>query len=174
MLYPRAMGAAFGDLPAPLQAFHAIENTVFYRGEVEVSHGNAIGRAVAGAGGMPRRAGVMPFGFRATRDGDCEIWERNFDGQMTRSKQWLHAPGVIAEQVGTSLFLMEPVPHDGQLHIPIRGVTGFGLPVPGWVMRSCEGVEGVDAEGRVTFDVHARVLGLGLIVRYRGTIAAVP
>jgi len=174
MLYPRAMGDAFSDLPAALQAFHAVEDAVAYRGSVEVSHGGSLARAVAGAAGMPRRAGNMRFSFRATRDGAREIWERDFDGHVTRSTQWLYAPGVIAEQVGRSVFLLEPRLRDGRLHIPIRGVSGFGLPVPGWVMRSCEGIESVTEDGRISFDVHARLRGLGLIVRYRGTLARVP
>lgn len=171
MLYPRAMGEAFGDLPEALQAFHAVEDTVFYRGQVEVSHGGPLGRAVAGAGGMPTRSGEMPFSFRATREGACEIWERDFAGQKTRSKQWLLEPGVIAEQVGTSVFLMQPEVRGAELHIPITGVTAFGLPLPRAVLRSCAGVEHVTEAGEIAFDVHARVLGIGLIVRYKGTLS---
>lgn len=170
MLYPRAMGAAFADLPEALQRFHAVEDTVLYRGQVEVRHGGPLGRALARAEGMPTRAGKMPFRFRATRDGDGEIWERDFDGHLTRSTQWLKAPGVIEEQVGTSRFEMVPQVREDRLHIPITAVSGFGLPVPMALMRECKGVEAVDAEGRITFDVQARVWGIGLVIRYRGVL----
>lgn len=171
MLYPRALGDTFNDLPAPLQAFHAVEDTVFYKGQVTVTHGNALTRQIAKSGGMPAKSGEMPFSFRATRDGGKEIWERNFDGHMTRSLQWLHAEGVVAEQVGTSEFLMEPKVEGDKLLIPITGLRGFGLPMPRGVLSSAEGVEGVTEDGRITFDVHASLRGLGLVIRYQGTLA---
>ncbi|WP_224815890.1 DUF4166 domain-containing protein [Hasllibacter sp. MH4015] len=170
MLYPDAMGAAFDDLPEALQVFHAVEDSHLYKGLVTVSHGGALARRVAKSGGMPGKSGEMPFSFRATRDGDHEIWERNFDGHVTRSLQWLHAPGVVAERVGTSEFLMAPEVRDERLHIPITGVTAFGLKLPPGVLRSCEGVEHVTEDGGIAFDVHAEVKGLGLIIRYRGVL----
>lgn len=174
MLYPRALGNAFSTLPAPLQAFHAVEHSVFYQGRVTVTHGNAFTRLIAKSGGMPAKAGEMPFTFRATRDGASEIWERNFDGHMTRSKQWLHSEDVIAERLGTSEFLMEPRAEGETLRIPIIGLRGFGLPMPLGVLSSCEGVEGVTEDGKITFDVHASLRGLGLIIRYRGEMSPVP
>ncbi|MBL4629526.1 MAG: DUF4166 domain-containing protein [Roseicyclus sp.] len=174
MLYPRAMGHGFSDLPEPLQEFHSVDHTLFYRGQVSVTHGGAFGRLIAKSGGMPTRSGVMPFSFRATRDGGHEIWERNFDGHMTRSLQWLHSPGVVAERVGTSEFLMEPRVEGKQLHIPITGLRAFGLPLPSGVLKSCEGVEGVSEDGKITFDVHASLLGVGLIIRYQGELERVP
>lgn len=170
MLYPRVMGDAFLDLPAPLQAFHAVDNTVFYKGHVTVTHGNALARMIAKSGGMPGKSGEMPFSFRATRDGKSEIWERNFDGHKTRSLQWLHSDGVVAERVGTSEFLMQPAVDGDNLHIPIIGLRAFGLPMPSWVLSSAEGVEGVTEDGKITFDVHASVRGLGLIIRYEGEL----
>lgn len=171
MLYPRALGHAFSDLPEPLQAFHSVDHTVLYKGRVTVTHGSALTRLIAKSGGMPVKSGEMPFSFRATRDGEKEIWERNFDGHMTRSLQWLHADGVVAERVGTSEFLMAPRVDDDTLHIPITGVRGFGLPMPLAVLSSAEGIEGVTEDGQITFDVHASVRGLGLVIRYQGMIA---
>ncbi|UWQ96583.1 DUF4166 domain-containing protein [Rhodobacteraceae bacterium M385] len=171
MLYPRALGDAFNDLPAPLQAFHAVEDTVFYKGRVTVTHGNALTRLIAKSGGMPVKSGEMPFSFRATRDGGKEIWERNFDGHMTRSLQWLHTDGIVAEQVGTSEFLMEPKVEGDKLLIPITGLRGFGLPMPLAVLSSAGGVEGVTEDGKITFDVHASLRGLGMVIRYQGTLA---
>ena len=171
MLYPEAMGTAFNDLPKPLQDFHSVDGAHLYKGRVTVSHGNALARGIALAGGMPGKAGTMPFAFRMTRDGDAETWERDFDGHITRSTQWLKAPGVIEERVGTSTFLMEPRALDGRLHIPITKITGFGLPIPDALVVSCEGIEGVTSDGAITFDVHATIKGIGLIVRYRGEVA---
>lgn len=172
MLYPRVMGHAFSDLPEPLQAFHSVDHTVFYKGHVTVTHGSAFTRMIAKSGGMPVKSGEMPFSFRATRDGKSEIWERNFDGHMTRSLLWQHSDDVIAERVGTSEFLMEPKVEGDTLRIPITGLRGFGLPMPLAVLSSAEGVEGVNAKGNVTFDVHASLRGFGLIIRYQGVLAA--
>lgn len=171
MLYPRALGHTFTDLPAPLQAFHSVEDTIFYRGRVTVSHGNAMTRMIAKSGGMPAKSGDMPFSFRATRDGQAEIWERDFDGHITRSRQWLRPDGMIAEQVGTSAFLMAPRVRGDKLHIPITGVRGFGVRMPLGVLKSSEGIEGVTDDGRITFDVHATLRGLGLVIRYQGWLA---
>lgn len=171
MLYPRVMGHAFSNLPEPLQAFHSVDHTVLYKGRVTVTHGNGLSRLIAKSGGMSAKSGEMPFSFRATRDGNKEIWERNFDGHMMRSLQWLHADGVVAERVGTSEFLMEPRVDGDQLRIPITGLRGFGLPMPIAVLSSAEGVEGVTDNGDITFDVHASVRGLGLIIRYQGVLA---
>ncbi|MEJ6393940.1 DUF4166 domain-containing protein [Gymnodinialimonas sp. 2305UL16-5] len=173
MLYERAMGAAFASLPAPLRRFHTHPDTPHYRGEVTVTHGSSAARLLARAGSMPAFSGTMPFGFRILRDGDTERWEREFDGHLTASRQWLHAPGIVAEQVGGSTFLMAPAPRDGQLHIPIVGLNAFGLPLPRGVLRSCEGIEWVTEEGQIGFDVHASLRGLGLVIRYRGQMAPV-
>lgn len=171
MLYPGVLGTAFRDLPVPLQAFHSVQDSVLYTGRVTVTHGSAVMRLLARSGGMPGKSGDMPFSFRATRDGGAEIWERNFDGHITRSRQWRHCDGVIAEKVGTSVFLMEPNVDRGMLHIPIIGVSGFGLPMPRGILASCEGIEGVTDDGKITFDVHASLRGLGLIIRYRGELS---
>lgn len=171
MLYPRAMGHAFSDLPEPLQAFHSVDDSVFYKGRVTVTHGNAFTRLIAKSGGMPVKSGEMPFSFRATRDGAKEIWERNFDGHMTRSLQWLHADGVVAERVGTSEFLMQPLAEGDTLRIPITGARAFGLPMPSGLLSSAEGIEGVTEDGKITFDVHASLRGFGLIIRYAGWLA---
>ncbi len=170
MLYARAIGHAFGDLPEPLQVFHSVDDSVLYKGHVTVTHGNVLGRAIAKSGAMPSKSGDMPFSIRATRDGRSEIWERNFDGHITRSVQWEHADGVLAERVGTSEFLMEPEVRDDQLHIPITAVRAFGVPLPRGVLKSCRGVEGVTDDGRITFDVHATLILVGLVVRYQGVI----
>lgn len=171
MLYPRVMGHAFSHLPEPLQAFHSVDHTVFYKGRVTVTHGSAFTRFIAKSGGMPVKSGEMPFSFRATRDGGKEIWERNFDGHMTRSLQWLHSDGVVAERVGTSEFLMEPRVEGETLRIPITGVRGFGLPMPLAVLSSAEGLEGVTDDGKITFDVHASLRGFGLVIRYQGELS---
>jgi hypothetical protein len=174
MLYPTAMGPAFRDLPDALQRFHSGEG--FYAGRVIVSHGNALSRRVARAGGMPGASGEMPFSFRLTHTPDGEVWERNFGGHITRSTQWLHASGIVAEKVGSSLFVMKPQARDGGLFIPITGIRGFGLSVPQSLVISCDGMERVRDDGAITFDVHAKVRGLGLIVRYQGAMfpAAAP
>ena len=171
MLYARAMGDAFEELPEQLRAFHNVEDSNLYAGEVTVTHGHALSRGIAKAGGMPAASGTMPFRFRATRDGETEIWERRFGNHMTRSLQWLDEPGIVAERIGTSTFHMAPVPRNGTLYIPVVAMRGFGLPVPRPAIASCEGVEGVRDDGAVTFDVHARLHGLGLVIRYQGWMA---
>jgi len=168
MLYREAMGAAFDTLPEPLRRFHSAQGTLRYEGRVTVTHGSGLARAIARAGGMPGVSGEMSFAFVLTRDGAREVWERDFNGHVTRSHQWLHGPGVVAERVGASTFLMTPRVCDGKLHIPIIRITGFGLPVPGALVASCEGVEDVTEDGAVTFNVHAKLRGIGLIIRYRG------
>lgn len=170
MLYPRVMGHAFGDLPEALQIFHSVDDTVFYRGRVTVTHGHALSRLIAKSGGMPAKSGEMPFSFRATRDGNKEIWERDFNGHITRSLQWMKADGVVAERVGTSEFVMEPRVDGTRLRIPITGLRAFGVPLPPGVLKSCEGVEAVTDDGKITFDVHASVIGVGLIIRYQGVL----
>lgn len=170
MLYARTIGHAFSTLPEPLQIFHSVDDTVLYKGHAVVSHGNILGHTIAKSGGMPFKSGEMPLSFRATRDGRKEIWERNFDGHITRSLQWEVSDGVIAERVGTSEFLMEPEVRDDQLHIPITGVRAFSMPLPRGVLKSCHGVEGVTEDGKITFDVHCTLRVVGLIVRYQGVL----
>lgn len=167
-LYPTAMGPAFHDLPEALQRFHSVEGR--YTGRVTVSHGNALSRGVAWAGGMPGTSGDMPFSFRLTHTPDGEVWERSFGGHITRSTQWLHAPGIVAEKVGSSVFLMKPQVRDGGLFIPIIGIRGFGLPIPQSLVASCDGMERVRDDGAITFDVHATLKGLGLVIRYQGAM----
>ena len=170
MLYPRAMGAAFADLPPALQRFHSVAGSLHYAGEVTVSHGGALARALAGAGSMPMRVGTMPFRLHARRAGDTEIWERHFGPRVTRSVQWLHAPGLIAERLGPGTFLLAPRVRDGRFHIPITGIRLAGLPLPVALMRDGGGVEWADADGVIAFDVRLCLRGAGEVIRYRGTL----
>lgn len=72
------------------------------------------------------------------------------------------------------MFPMQPRVDGRGLHLPIIGLRGFGVPLPCGVPSSCEGAEGVTDDGKISFDVHAKVRGLGLIIRHRGTLAPVP
>jgi hypothetical protein len=170
MLYRRALGAAFDDLPAALRHFHMTQAEHRFRGHVDVTQGNGAARLAVRLAGFPVGAGEMPLTLRLRRDGAREVWERCFDGHVARSVQWLWRPGIIAERVGPVTLLMRPAVAEGVLRMPVVGMLGAGIHLPARGLLKGGGVERVGPTGAIQFDVTATAPILGHLIRYRGDL----
>lgn len=173
MLYRRALGQAFDALPPALQRFHD-GTTRDWTGEADVETGSAPARLAVRLAGFPARGGHVDLRLRVACDGARETWIRHFGDHQTRSVQWLHAPGIIAERVGQVTLLMRPAVDGGALRLPVVGVRALGAPMPRSLLRASGGVERAAEGGSVLFDVSAVALGLGPLIRYRGALHAQP
>jgi hypothetical protein len=130
VLYKRALGPAFDALPPALQGFHAGPASQVFDGHAEMRHGTAIARLCVRLAGFPAGVGRVPLRLTVTRNDDGEVWERDFGGHVTRSRQWLAGPGLIAERIGPATVLMRPVVDGPALRLPIVGLRGAGVPLP--------------------------------------------
>ena len=57
---------------------------------------------------------------------------------------------------------------DGRLAYPVVAGRCLGIPLPRLLLPISRTAEGVDTEGRATFDVEIALPAVGRIVRYRG------
>ncbi|MEM7491542.1 MAG: DUF4166 domain-containing protein [Pseudomonadota bacterium] len=171
-LLARAMGDAFATLPAPIQAFHSPDGPTEWRGDVTVETGSTPqARAMSRMCGFPGRRGTMPFGLTITPDGEEEVWHRDYGGHVLRSRQGLGPDGTLEERLGPLRIRLQPEAGDGTLRLEVVALRIGALPAPALLRGQGGGTEGVDAEGRVTFDVESRAPGLGRLIRYHGHLA---
>jgi hypothetical protein len=100
-----------------------------------------------------------------------EIWDRSFAGRRFLSVQSDHGGGLIAERVGAVTLLLRPDVVNGALTLSIEGARLFSLPLPRIVLPRVATRE-FEQDGRYHFDVASHLPLLGLLVHYRGTLAA--
>ena len=114
----------------------------------------------------------MRLSLSISQDGAGEVWERQFGTQILRSRLMRTGQGRVSEAgFGPFRVIMCPWVDAGTLRMPVVGMRAFGLPLPVALMPGAGGVEGVTEDGRVTFDVSVRLLGLGTLLRYSGWLA---
>ena len=78
-LYRRVLGAAFDDLPVPVQALHDAGAARRWRGIVTVSRGrNPLARLIARLMGFPAKADAVPVTVDFAHVDGAEIWTRTF------------------------------------------------------------------------------------------------
>ncbi|WP_280652850.1 DUF4166 domain-containing protein [Jannaschia formosa] len=164
-LYRRALGAAFDALPPALRRLHGGPGR--WRGMAELTQGTGAARLAARSAGYPGAEGTLPLTLTIAQDGPGEIWTRSFDGFPVVSHQRLRPDGRIAERLGPATVLLQAEARADALSVTVAGLRAGPLPLPSVLTGG--GVETAEAEA-VRFDVSARLPGIGLLIRYRGTL----
>lgn len=170
-LFPRYLGAAFGDLPAEVQALHRIDGTVTWRGTASVTRGTSPwARLIAALFRFPKAVAETPVTVTMTPRPDGEVWVRQFGTSRFQSHLRLNA-GQITERFGPFTFDLNLHVAEDALHFPVTAgrIGPVSLPrraLPVSVAREYA------ADGRFRFDVaiHAPLTG-ALIVHYKGWLA---
>lgn len=158
------------DLPAPLRAFHASDTGAVWTGTVTVEQGGAIARLLCRAGGFPPAGAGQKMRMSITADGDGEIWHREFSGHVMRTRVRQLDETQIAERLGPFEVRMRPHIEDGALRMPVTGLRVLGIPLPAALLGGSGGREEVTADGRIAFHVRSRLIGLGPLITYHGTL----
>jgi uncharacterized protein DUF4166/saccharopine dehydrogenase-like protein len=170
-LYRRMLGTAYDILPAAVRRLHDFDGECVAEGRATVDRGEGwIARRIAMIFGFPPAGDDIPVTVDFRRDGDREIWRRNFGGQVFSSIQEegrARFDRLLCERFGPCAFGLALVIDDARLWFVVRRWSVFGIPMPRWLAPACEAYECEEA-GCFRFFVELRYRFVGLIVRYRG------
>lgn len=173
-LYKRILGGAFDQLPQQIRDMHTITAAQTAEGRADIDRGgNPLARFIGWIFRFPRQAKDVPVTVRFTSDGRCETWRRQFGAHAFASD---HAEGrgrsdkLLEEHFGPFSFGLALVASPERLSFVVRRWKVFGLPLPVALAPFGDSFEYV-ADGRFHFDVAIRMPLVGLIVRYRGSLA---
>jgi hypothetical protein len=169
-LFARCLGARFAALPKPIQEVHSPNFSLALTGIASVEGPKTLfARAIAKAFGFPPPGQDIPIHVRITRNGESEIWTRDFAGKRFTTE--LHAsvrPGCLQERFGLFRFeLYVPTTREG-LSMELAGWRLGPLPLPISLAPNIRGREFVDDRGRFRFDVSIDLPLAGRVVHYCG------
>lgn len=171
LLFAKAVGGSFAQLPEPIRALHRTIDLRRWAGRAEVTRGRGgLARLIGWAMGFPPEAADCAVRVEMERRGAGEVWTRSFAGRRFRSSLTPagRAGGGVIERFGPLAFHIGLRVRDGQLEYPLVSGRFLGLPLPRWLLPVSETAESVDGQGRATFDVAVSHPLAGQIVRYRG------
>lgn len=174
-LYRRLLGSAYDALPAPIRAMHDLSGSKTARGVAEIDRGKGmVARAIADVMGFPAAGRDVRVEVTFRPQGSSEIWTRSFAGKRFASVQREgrgRSERLLVERFGPLGFAMAIVVKDGRLNLIPRRWSLFGLPLPRWLGPRGTAHES-GADGRFHFHVEIALPLVGLIVAYRGWLAA--
>jgi len=166
-LFRRLIGGAFDTLPQRVRAIH--EAPCVLRGQCDIRRGGGILSRLCGAlAGMPPAGDRVPTVVSITRDGEGEIWRRDFGGRGFTSRL-CECDGDLKERLGPTTFRFRLVADSEAIRWDVVGVRVLGIPLPLWAMSGILAREAI-VEGRYCFDVSAALPLVGLVVHYRGLL----
>ncbi len=164
-LQPLDMGEA---LPSAIRALHTEAGR--YSGRCSITRGKGLLVALAlRIGQFPPEGDDLKVTLNIRRvDGDW-CWDRSFAGHQTRSRiSFDQKSGCVRERIGGLTIWLRPMRTEIGLQIAIHRLSLYGIPCPDFLLPRSASTEAEDAHGRFSFDISARALGLGLLIRYRG------
>lgn len=166
-LFERLLGPSFATLPAPVKRLHDRRPRKVFAGRCHVERGRGrLAAWLARATALPLACRDAPVTVTLLRDGQREIWSRDFAGRPMRSILAEHR-GCLQETLGPVGFTFALRADPQGITWRVAGVRACGLPLPGaWF----EGVTARESSqgGRYTFEVRAELPLIGLLVHYRG------
>jgi hypothetical protein len=166
-LFRRLLGDDLDSLPPPLARAHDAGDRQTWAGTAQVIAGrNPLARALCWMMGLPKPGRDIPVTVVFERDGEAEVWRRNFAGQTYHS-QLLARDGLIVEKMGPATNLFRVSVKEGRLHLDLVGFRFLGVPFPSWLCPQCPAVES-EVDGRYRFDVPITLPLLGFAIRYTG------
>ncbi|AVP97853.1 DUF4166 domain-containing protein [Ahniella affigens] len=172
-LFQSLLGAGFAQLPAANQAMHQIAGRSEAHGHARIERGrNLLARLVGAMARMPTAADRAPLCVRFdTVNPYTEQWTRRFGTQAFSSRLAMEH-GALVERLFPLTLRFRLQVADGVLHWQLLDARVLGLiPMPRWFAPSVEAREWSDA-GRYHFLAGVSLPGVGLIVRYQGSLDA--
>jgi NAD(P)-dependent dehydrogenase (short-subunit alcohol dehydrogenase family) len=171
-LFRSVLGAGWGRLPGAIRRLHTVWDRESWSGEATVERGRGLlARLCQALFRFPRAGENVPVAVTLTRTPEGELWDRDFGGRVFRSH--LRAgprAGILEERFGPFRFDLALRVDDEGLHFPVIRGRVLGIPLPKRCLPTSETRE-AELGGQFSFDVQLGApFGLGLIVRYRGTL----
>ena len=166
-LFSALLGDAFDRLPPRVRAIHAATGSHTYRGVADVDRGDGIlSRLLCMASSLPLAGRDIPITVTIETNGSTEQWRRDFGGHPMQSAL-SRADDLLREKLGVATFRFRLTVERDVLVWRVASVRVLGISLPSrWFngVVACES----DAGGRYRFDVRAELLGVGMLVHYRG------
>lgn len=132
------------------------------------------GRLIAALFGFPAAGENVPVTVMKTVSRHKEEWVRSFGGRKFRSvlsRPKDAAPRTVTERFGPFTFDLQLRPSSESLELHLLGGRFLGIPLPGFLLPGNVAYE-TEVDGLFHFDVRLDApMGLGLIVRYRGSLS---
>ncbi|GGL60201.1 DUF4166 domain-containing protein [Wenxinia marina] len=167
-----ALGAAWGDLPAPVRAVHGGAPERRFAGRAEVIRApGALAGAALRVGGFPPATNDIGFTLHIAPGQGGEVWRRRFGAHETISVLAWDARQGLRERFGAVTCVLAPRVKDGRLTMEVvRAWAVRALPLPA-ALTPASAIE-VGASGdRYLFDIAATLPGGRALIRYRGWLA---
>ncbi len=170
-LFQRVLGAAWGELRAPIQTLHDISANARFSGRASVTRGKSLlSRMVGWFAGFPKAGKNVNVTVEIATDGERETWRRNFAGhafssEMSVGNGWLAA--LMCERFGPIRLGMALVTNGDVLRYVPRRWTFLGMPMPAVLMPNGEIFETV-VDGKFIFHVEITLPFVGNVVTYHG------
>ena len=173
-VFRRVLGQAWDALPPQLAAAHDGPALTRFSGHADVIRGKSLPARLIGAlFRFPVAGEHVPVSVTMRREGDREVWLRDFDGRRFSSEltegrgRW---DGLLCERFGLIRFGSALVVDDRRLRFVIRRWSIAGVTMPQTLMPKSRTFESV-RDGRFCFDVEIAFPILGHVVTYRGWLA---
>jgi hypothetical protein len=171
--YGTILGPALATLPKPVQDLHSLSKTQTWTGTAQVRGGTtALSRIIARIIGFPKTGNDIPVTVTLARQGNRELWQRNFDGQKFKSIQWAgqgRNAHLLMERFGAITVALALETRGAELHLtPVSGSL-LGIPLPKFMLPHGDTFE-TEQNNKFVFDVTIKAPLVGLIVAYRGTL----
>ena len=171
-LFPMLLGSEWNALAEPVRRMHGDALRVRARGKADVggaTHWPA--RWLRRFGGLPSPGPRRTLAFSIERDGQREVWTRDFSGSPMRST--LDRAGhQLRERLGPLGFRFNLGRDGDAIDWQLHGVRFLGVPLPRWMSGDVRSRSGF-RDGRYAFDVDVRMPLIGTLVAYSGWLEIV-
>ena len=166
-LYQRILGTSFDSLDPILKRIHDDRTLRRYSGHCEIEGDRTfLAKLVAKVAGLPSRGTSVAVTVTMNCNREAEEWVRDFGAHRMRSCLSFHRTR-LRERLGLVLFTFELVAGPDRIDWHVVSARFWPLAVPVTWLLECSASE-VVIDGRYTFEVKARVRGVGMIVHYKG------
>ena len=162
-LFERVLGPRYGELAPALQRFHRLAGRHALHGVVETDPpATALGRALAGLLGSPRRATSGPIRFELDAAPGRETWTRHFPDRTMGS--WMQfAEGRVVEHMGAATLTFALDTDGDRLRMRLERMRFLGIPCPAWLRPRIVAEETGEGDS-LHFRIEAHVVGIGQVV----------
>lgn len=170
-LYEEILGEAYQGQAQPIQDLHRIGKGKIFEGRAKITRGkNPVAGLAADIFRFPKAGSDIPIRVSLTRDGDKEIWLREFGGRKMRSTQEAgkgKRAHLVIERFGPVAVYLAVIIKEGRLRLQTKGWSVFGIPLPRFLAPGGDVYEH-DANDRFNFHVDICAPVLGRLVKYEG------
>lgn len=166
-LYAHILGSSFERLAPLLKRIHDGRARKRYVGRCSVRRGDGwVARAIAFAARLPRAHDDVPVSVDIESSHSGETWLRRFGEHEMRSTMRARER-TLEERLGLVALTFELSAETDRIVWLLNRARLIFLPLPTAWFSACTATESIVNE-RYCFDVRAEIIGVGLIVHYKG------